>query len=121
MRSCAHRPCSACGVARIAASSKFFARISSSWDLAHPRLGARAQDLERPEATYRALGAKLIVGMPFKDQATSDSLLLPRVPPAADRNARRALARLQARHTARVRRPLGRMPSAMDMAVTGAE
>ncbi|KAK9843665.1 hypothetical protein WJX81_001770 [Elliptochloris bilobata] len=53
------------------------------------------EDLAAPEATYRALGAKLIVGMPFKDQATSDSLLLPRVPPSADHGARRALARLQ--------------------------
>ena len=93
------------------------ARISPSWDLAHARLGARAQDLERPEATYRALGAKLIVGMPFKDQATSDSLLLPRVPPADDRAARRALARLQARLSARIGRLLGHMLSATIMAV----
>jgi len=56
-----------------------------------------AQDLARPEAMYRALGAKLVVGMPFKDQATSDSLLLPAPPPVADREGRRALARLQAR------------------------
>ena len=71
---------------------------------AYPRLIALSKDLERPEATYRALGAKLIVGMPFKDQATSDSLLLPRVPPAADRNARRSLARLQACFPAHVKR-----------------
>lgn len=81
----------------------------------------RAQDLARPEATYRALGAKLIVGMPFKDQATSDSLLLPRVPPAADRAARRALARLQARLPACTRRLLGHTLSAVTMAVAGAE
>ena len=55
------------------------------------------QDLERPEAMYRKLGAKLVVGMPFKDQATSDTLLLPALPPASDAGKRRALARLQAR------------------------
>ena len=75
-----------------------------------PRLLVPTQDLERPEATYRALGAKLIVGMPFKDQATSDSLLLPRVPPAADRSARRALARLQARRLSSIRRLRGHAP-----------
>ena len=55
------------------------------------------QDLERPEAMYRKLGAKLVVGMPFKDQACSDTLLLPELPPASDKDGRRALARLQAR------------------------
>jgi len=58
---------------------------------------ASKQDLEQPETTYRALGAKMVVGMPFKDQATSDSLLLPQLPPASDRDGRRALTRLQAR------------------------
>ena len=59
------------------------------------RAGLLGQDLEKPEATYRKLGAKLVVGMPFKDQATSDTLLLPDVPAAADTDKRRALARLQ--------------------------
>lgn len=36
-----------------------------------------------------------MVGMPFKDQATSDTLLLPQVPPSSDTDKRRALARLQ--------------------------
>ena len=54
-----------------------------------------AQDLERPEAMYRKLGAKLVVGMPFKDQATSDTLLLAEVPPSSQPDQRRALARLQ--------------------------
>lgn len=58
------------------------------------------QDLEKPELTYRKLGAKLVVGMPFKDQATSDTLLMPEIPPSSDKDKRRALARLQ------VRRPL---------------
>ena len=53
------------------------------------------QDLEKPEQMYRKLGAKLVVGMPFKDQACSDTLVLPQVPPASDTDKRRALARLQ--------------------------
>ena len=38
----------------------------------------------RPEELYRQLGAKLVVGMPFKDVATVDSLYLPEVDPAMD-------------------------------------
>ena len=55
------------------------------------------QDLEKPEQMYRKLGAKLVVGMPFKDQACSDTLVLPEIPPASDTDKRRALARLQVR------------------------
>jgi len=51
--------------------------------------------LAQPEAMYRDLGCKLAVGMPFKDIATSDSLLLRELPPAGDAAARRALRRLQ--------------------------
>ena len=54
-----------------------------------------AQDLEKPEQMYRKLGAKLVVGMPFKDQACSDTLVLSEIPPAYDTDKRRALARLQ--------------------------
>ncbi|GFR52316.1 hypothetical protein Agub_g14853, partial [Astrephomene gubernaculifera] len=53
------------------------------------------QDLAAPEALYKRLGAKLAVGMPFKDIATSDSILLRELPPAADKEGRRALRRLQ--------------------------
>ena len=53
------------------------------------------QDLKTPEQLYRKLGCKLAVGMPFKDIATSDTLYLPQVPPADDKEARRALIRLQ--------------------------
>ena len=53
------------------------------------------QDLEKPEQMYRKLGAKLVVGMPFKDQACSDTLVLSEIPPASDTDKRRALARLQ--------------------------
>ena len=58
-------------------------------------LAASMQDLEKPEQMYKKLGAKLVVGMPFKDQACSDTLVLPEVPPASDTDKRRALARLQ--------------------------
>jgi (E)-4-hydroxy-3-methylbut-2-enyl-diphosphate synthase len=34
----------------------------------------------QPEELYRQLGAKLVVGMPFKDVATVDSIYLPQVP-----------------------------------------
>jgi hypothetical protein len=53
------------------------------------------QDLAHPEQLYRKLGAKLVVGMPFKDLATSDTLLLREVPPASDAAGRLALKRLQ--------------------------
>lgn len=45
--------------------------------------------------TYRKLGAKLVVGMPFKDLATADSILVRDIPDAADTEGRRALRRLQ--------------------------
>jgi len=44
---------------------------------------------------YKALGAKLVVGMPFKDIATSDSLFLRSLPEASDKGGQRALRRLQ--------------------------
>lgn len=44
---------------------------------------------------YRRLGAKLVVGMPFKDLATADSVLMYAVPPTSDAAGRRALRRLQ--------------------------
>jgi (E)-4-hydroxy-3-methylbut-2-enyl-diphosphate synthase len=52
-------------------------------------------ELEQPELLYRKLGAKLAVGMPFKDIATSDSIIMYSVPPASDVAGRRALRRLQ--------------------------
>ena len=53
------------------------------------------KELEQPELLYRKLGAKLAVGMPFKDIATSDSIIMYSIPPSSDINGRRALARLQ--------------------------
>ena len=56
---------------------------------------ANLQDLQNPEQMYRALGCKMVVGMPFKDQATSDTLYMPQIPPSSDKAGRRALKRLQ--------------------------
>jgi (E)-4-hydroxy-3-methylbut-2-enyl-diphosphate synthase len=47
-----------------------------------------------PDASFRSLGAKLVVGMPFKDLATADSILLDAPPAEGDKAARTALARL---------------------------
>jgi (E)-4-hydroxy-3-methylbut-2-enyl-diphosphate synthase len=43
---------------------------------------------------YQELGCKTAVGMPFKDIATSDSILLRTVPPSTDTEARTAIRRL---------------------------
>jgi (E)-4-hydroxy-3-methylbut-2-enyl-diphosphate synthase len=51
-------------------------------------------DLNQPELLYRRVGAKMAVGMPFKDIATSDSLLMYEIPPESNVEARRALRRL---------------------------
>ncbi|XP_021746077.1 4-hydroxy-3-methylbut-2-en-1-yl diphosphate synthase (ferredoxin), chloroplastic-like [Chenopodium quinoa] len=50
--------------------------------------------LKTPELLYKSLAAKLIVGMPFKDLATVDSILLRQLPPVDDADARLALKRL---------------------------
>nr|WLF00987.1 4-Hydroxy-3-methylbut-2-en-1-yl diphosphate synthase [Santalum album] len=50
--------------------------------------------LKVPELLYKSLAAKLIVGMPFKDLATVDSVLLRELPPVDDADARLALKRL---------------------------
>ncbi|PNY05142.1 4-hydroxy-3-methylbut-2-en-1-yl diphosphate synthase chloroplastic-like [Trifolium pratense] len=50
--------------------------------------------LKTPELLYKSLAAKLIVGMPFKDLATVDSILLRELPPVDDVDARLALKRL---------------------------
>ena len=52
-------------------------------------------DLKNPEKLYYSLGSKMVVGMPFKDIVTSDSIFLPEVPPTSDTAARKALKRLQ--------------------------
>ena len=50
--------------------------------------------LKTPELLYRSLAAKLVVGMPFKDLATVDSILLRELPPVDDKDSRLALKRL---------------------------
>lgn len=50
--------------------------------------------LKTPELLYKSLAAKLVVGMPFKDLATVDSILLRELPAAEDIDARLALKRL---------------------------
>ncbi|XP_075112410.1 4-hydroxy-3-methylbut-2-en-1-yl diphosphate synthase (ferredoxin), chloroplastic-like [Nicotiana tabacum] len=50
--------------------------------------------LKTPEILYRSLAAKLVVGMPFKDLATVDSILLRELPPVDDKDSRLALKRL---------------------------
>ncbi|KAJ0021566.1 hypothetical protein Pint_32178 [Pistacia integerrima] len=50
--------------------------------------------LKAPELLYKSLAAKLVVGMPFKDLATVDSILLRELPPVDDHDARLALKRL---------------------------
>lgn len=53
------------------------------------------EDLHREDQLYKALGTKTVVGMPFKDIATSDSIFLSSVPRKDDATARRVLKRLQ--------------------------
>ena len=53
------------------------------------------EDLKKPDLLYRSLGAKMVVGMPFKDIATTDSIYLPEVPPTSDAAARKVIKRLQ--------------------------
>ncbi|XP_043700619.1 4-hydroxy-3-methylbut-2-en-1-yl diphosphate synthase (ferredoxin), chloroplastic [Telopea speciosissima] len=50
--------------------------------------------LKSPEILYKSLATKLVVGMPFKDLATVDSILLRELPPVEDSKARLALKRL---------------------------
>lgn len=52
------------------------------------------RNLKTPELFYRSLAAKLVVGMPFKDLATVDSILLRELPAAEDIDSRLALKRL---------------------------
>lgn len=52
-------------------------------------------ELKNPDAFYRALGSKMVVGMPFKDIATSDSIFMPELPAVDDKAARKVLKRLQ--------------------------
>ncbi|GMI46590.1 hypothetical protein TrCOL_g11105 [Triparma columacea] len=50
---------------------------------------------ENAQYLYQSLGCKLAVGMPFKDIATADSVLMRELPEVEDKQARTALRRLQ--------------------------
>ncbi|RXI04571.1 hypothetical protein DVH24_038845 [Malus domestica] len=50
--------------------------------------------LKTPELLYKSLATKLVLGMPFKDLATVDSILLRQLPPVDDADSRLALKRL---------------------------
>lgn len=52
------------------------------------------EQLKNPELLYKSLATKLIVGMPFKDLATVDTILLRELPPIEDKQARLAIKRL---------------------------
>lgn len=54
-----------------------------------------AAQLDAPEQLYRSLACKMAVGMPFKDLATVDSILVRELPAADNKPARQALRRLQ--------------------------
>ncbi|CAM6081888.1 unnamed protein product [Calypogeia fissa] len=52
------------------------------------------KQLENPEELYRSLSTKLIVGMPYKDLATVDTIFMRELPPVEDKAARLAVKRL---------------------------
>jgi (E)-4-hydroxy-3-methylbut-2-enyl-diphosphate synthase len=54
-----------------------------------------ADSLADPEKLYKGLGARMVMGMPFKDIDTSDSIYLPTVPTSEDKASRRTIKRLQ--------------------------
>ena len=56
------------------------------------------KDLEDPDTLYANLGAKIVVGMPFKDIATTDSIYLPEVPATTDTSAQDAEAAARRGH-----------------------
>lgn len=45
------------------------------------------KQLDNPEELYRSLSTKLIIGMPYKDLATVDTILLRELPPVEDKAA----------------------------------
>lgn len=53
------------------------------------------EDIKQADKFYRNLGTKSVVGMPFKDMVTSDSIYLSKVPAKDDTAARKTLKRIQ--------------------------
>ena len=71
-------------------------RASPSTPPTHPSpLQVTPADLGNPAALYAELGRKTVVGLPFKDISTTDTLLLRTVPAADDATARQTIKRLQ--------------------------
>ena len=70
-------------------ASKFLHRDGS----VHSVVDLKAFD--NPDLLYRDLGAKFVLGLPFKDIATSDSIILKELPDASDAGAMLAIKRLQ--------------------------
>jgi (E)-4-hydroxy-3-methylbut-2-enyl-diphosphate synthase len=58
-------------------------------------LSVRIDELRKPDSLYAAIGAKTVVGLPFKDIACADTIFLRETPSATDNEARRTLKRLQ--------------------------
>lgn len=52
------------------------------------------EQLKKPELLYKSLATKMVIGMPFKDLATVDTILLRELPPVEDNQARLAIKRL---------------------------
>lgn len=52
-------------------------------------------DLQKPDQLYVSMGAKTVVGLPFKDIACADSVYLTEIPSKDDKEARRTIKRLQ--------------------------
>jgi (E)-4-hydroxy-3-methylbut-2-enyl-diphosphate synthase len=68
----------------------FLHRDGSVFSAVEPEMFSK----ENAPYLYKDLGCKSAVGMPFKDIATTDSILLRTVPPASDIAARTAIRRL---------------------------
>lgn len=51
------------------------------------------------------IGAKMVVGMPFKDIATTDSIYLPEVPAVTDTASRKVRQLGNTRHNTTIRSP----------------
>jgi len=58
-------------------------------------LSVTVDELQNPDSLYHAMGAKTVVGLPFKDIACADTLFLPKTPAADDAKARQTIKRLQ--------------------------
>jgi len=58
-------------------------------------LSVSSAQLDEPQALYKSLGCKTVVGLPFKDIATADAYVLREVPPESSTIARQTSKRMQ--------------------------